>query len=51
MALTNSYDSDRNGNYYERIIPDISISKGDNFDDLLSDKNIQSALDFISNKQ
>lgn len=50
MALTNSYDSDRNGNYYEQIIPDIPISKGDNFDNLLLDKNIQEAIKFISKK-
>ncbi|QIL41073.1 peptidase S41 protein [Pedobacter sp. HDW13] len=47
MALTNSYDSDRNGNYYEQIIPDIVVSKQDNFDDLLLDKNIQEAIKFI----
>ncbi len=47
MALTSSYDSDRNGNYYEQIIPDIAVSKQDNFDDLLLDKNIQEAIKFI----
>lgn len=48
MTLTGSYDSDRNGIYYERIIPDIPISKQDNFDNLLLDKNIQEAMKFIS---
>lgn len=50
-ALTSSYDSDRNGNYYHQIIPDIKISKQDNFDDLLLDKNILEAIKFINNKQ
>ena len=50
MALTTSYDSDRNGNYYEKIIPDIAVSKQDNFDDLLLDKKIQEAIKFISVK-
>ena len=50
MALTTSYYSDRNGNYYERITPDITVSKQDNFDDLLLDKNIQEAIKFFSSK-
>ena len=51
MALTVGYDCDRNGIYYERIIPDIAISQQDNFDDLLLDKNIQEAIKFIDKKQ
>lgn len=51
MTLTRAYDSDRNGNYYERIIPDILVSKQDNFDDLLLDGNIQEAIKFISEKE
>jgi len=47
MALTTSYDSDRNGNYYEQIIPDIAVSTQDNFDDLSLDKHIQEAIKFI----
>ncbi|MGM9478533.1 S41 family peptidase [Pedobacter sp. GSP4] len=47
MALTSSYDCDRNGDYYEQLIPDIAVSKQDNFDDLLLDKNIQEAIKFI----
>lgn len=50
LALTTTYYSDRNGNYYDRITPDIAVSKQDNFDDLLLDKNIQEAIKFISNK-
>jgi len=50
MALTTSYDSDRNGNYYEQITPDVAVSKQDNFDNLLLDKNIQEAIKFISKK-
>ena len=34
MTLTSGLDCDRNGNYYEQIIPDIAIAKEDNFDDL-----------------
>lgn len=47
MSLTGSYDSDRNNVYYEKIIPDIEISKQDNFEDLSQDKNIQEAIQFI----
>jgi len=50
LLLTTSYDSDRNGTYYERILPDIPVSKQDNFDDLLLDGNIQEAIKFISKK-
>ncbi|MFC4212587.1 S41 family peptidase [Pedobacter lithocola] len=51
MALTTSFDSDRNGNYYEKILPDIRIFKQDNFDDIRLDKNIQQAIEFIDNKE
>lgn len=51
MALTTSYDSDRNGNYYEKIIPDVLVSRQDNFDNLLVDKNIQEAIKFFSKKE
>ncbi len=47
LILTKRYNSDRNGNYYNKIIPDITVSKQDNFDDLLLDKNIQEAIKFI----
>jgi len=47
MALTTGYDSDRNGNYYPFITPDVEISKQDNFDDLMADANIQEAIKFI----
>jgi carboxyl-terminal processing protease len=50
LILSIAYDSDRNGNYYERIVPDIAVSKQDNFNDLLADKNIQEAISFISKK-
>lgn len=49
MALTGSYNADRNGVPYERIIPEIQISKQDNFDDLLLDRNIEEAIKFITN--
>ncbi|OPC59025.1 S41 family peptidase [Elizabethkingia bruuniana] len=47
MALTTSYDCDRNGNYYKTISPDIVILKEDNFENLLLDKNIQEAIKYI----
>lgn len=50
MPLSIGYDCDRNGNYYEQIIPDITVSKQDNFDDLLQDKNIQEAIQFFTKK-
>ncbi|KQC01721.1 S41 family peptidase [Pedobacter sp. Hv1] len=50
MALTTSYDSDRNGNYHEKIIPDITILKQDNYDELLLDQKIQEAIKWITNK-
>lgn len=48
MALTNSYNCDRNGKYYETILPDITILKQDNFENLLLDQNIQEAIKFIT---
>lgn len=50
LILSVAYDSDRNGNYYEKILPDIAVSKQDNFNDLLADKNIQEAIGFIAKK-
>ncbi len=50
MPLSIGYDCDRNSNYYEQIIPDITVSKQDNFDDLLQDKNIQEAILFFNKK-
>ena len=50
MPLSIGYDCDRNGIYYQQIIPDIVVSKQDNFDDLLQDKNIQEAIQFFTKK-
>ena len=50
MTVTVGYDCDRNGNYYEQMIPDISVVKQDNFDNLMEDKNIQEAIKFFNNK-
>lgn len=50
MPLSIGYDCDRKGNYYKQIIPDIVVSKQDNFDDLLQDKNIQEAILFFNKK-
>lgn len=47
MSLTVGYDCDRNGKFYEQIIPDITISNQDNFDDLILDGNIKEAIKFI----
>jgi hypothetical protein len=51
MALTIGYDCDRNGKFHENIIPDIEITKQDNFDNLLLDRNIQECIKFITNKE
>lgn len=50
MPMSTGYDCDRNGNYYKQIPPDIIISKEDNFDDLLQDRNIQEAIQFFTKK-
>ena len=51
MALTTGIDCDRNGNSYEKIEPDILVLKGDNFDDLLKDKNIIKAIQYFKSKK
>lgn len=48
LALTVGYDTDRNGVYYEKIVPDILVQKQDNFENLLEDKNIQEAIKYFS---
>ncbi|TYB75858.1 S41 family peptidase [Bizionia myxarmorum] len=48
MTVSAGFDCDRNGVYYEHITPDIAVVKQDNFDDLLSDRNIQEAIKFIT---
>lgn len=50
LFLTTSFVADRNNTYYKQIIPDIPISKQDNFEDLMEDKNIQEAIKFIKGK-
>lgn len=50
MALTIGYDSDRNGIFYEQIVPDILVSKQDNFDDLMLDGNVVEAMRFFEGK-
>ncbi len=47
MALTVGYDCDRNGVFYEQIIPDIKIEKEDNFENMLLDKNVQQAIKYF----
>lgn len=47
MALTTGLDSDRNGKTYGTIVPDITIVKQDNFDNLLLDKKIEKAIGYI----
>lgn len=48
MALTNSYDGDRKGIYYERITPDLPVAAQDNFDNLLEDQNVREAIQFFN---
>ncbi|WP_299218319.1 S41 family peptidase [uncultured Aquimarina sp.] len=45
-----AYDVDRNGQFYEQIIPDISIHKSDNFKNLLEDENIKQAIKYFNNE-
>ncbi len=49
MTLTVGLDCDRNGMFYEQIVPDIDVSKQDNFDDFNLDGNITEAVKFILN--
>ncbi len=51
LILTKNFNADGAGNYYEYISPDIHISKEDNFDDLLLDKNIVAAINFFNKKE
>jgi C-terminal processing protease CtpA/Prc len=51
MTLTIGYDCDRNGNFYDSIVPDIEIKNQDNFDNLLLDGNIVEAINFIRDKK
>lgn len=50
MALTVGYDCDRNKIGYEKITPDALITKQDNFENLLDDKNIQEAIKWMNKK-
>ncbi|MDZ7876951.1 MAG: S41 family peptidase [Saprospiraceae bacterium] len=50
MAITVGYDCDKNEKFYEKIIPDILLSKKDNFDNLLLDKNIMEAIKWMNEK-
>ena len=50
MAITVTYDCDRNGRFYDKIMPDILLSKQDNFDNLLLDKNIMEAIKWMNKK-
>ncbi|HIC8808787.1 protease/peptidase [Elizabethkingia anophelis] len=46
--LSSSYEADRNNKEYkESILPDVEITGGDNFKDLLKDKKILSAIQWI----
>lgn len=47
LELTEGIDADRLGNYYERIEPDTTVSKRDNFEDYLEDENIKAAIEFF----
>ncbi len=41
------YDVDRNGQFYEQIVPDVLIQKSDNFRNLLDDANIKEAIKYF----
>lgn len=49
-AITLSYGTDRKGDYTPTIVPDISIVKEANFEDLGKDKNVLEAIKFIDSK-
>ncbi len=51
MALTVGYDCDRNGQFYDKIVPTTNVSKEDNFDNLMLDKNIIEAIKFFQSKK
>lgn len=51
MALTTGIDCDKYGTPHKKIKPDISIAKGDNFDNLLQDKNIIEAIQYFKGKK
>lgn len=50
LILTKNFNADGAGNFYKYVSPDIPISKEDNFDDLLLDKNIAAAISFFNKK-
>jgi C-terminal processing protease CtpA/Prc len=50
MALMIGYDCDRNGVFYEKILPEIELIKQDNFEDLTLDNNIIQAIKYIDGK-
>ena len=47
MAFTTGYIVDSKGVYTKNIVPNVTIIKGDNFEDYTEDKNIEAALRFI----
>lgn len=51
ITLTTGYLSDRTGKYTPNIKPEIHINKGDNYTDLLKDKNVIEAIKFIESKK
>jgi carboxyl-terminal processing protease len=51
MALTTGYVCDRNNEFYEKIIPDVKVSKEDNFENLILDKNIIEAIIYFRSKK
>ncbi len=50
MAMTTGYLADRSGTYTPTIIPQIEVIKEDNFKELLKDRNILEAIQFIDSK-
>ncbi len=43
-----AYDVDRNGIFYEHIVPDIIIDKSDNFKNLIEDDNVKEAIKYFN---
>lgn len=50
MAITIGYDTDRNGKFYDKIAPDVTIANEDNYKDLMSDGNVKAAVKIFNGK-
>lgn len=50
MALTTAINADRNVKVHDHVIPDITIIKQDNFENLLLDKKIVEAIRYLKTR-